>query len=62
MSLALDIMQAKELSKGMDRNQKIVFYEQKKKSEGIAVLLSFIIPGAGQMYYGSIGKGILIFF
>ncbi len=30
------------------------------KSSGIAVVLSFFIPGLGQIYNGQIGKGILI--
>ncbi len=30
-----------------------------KKSSGIAVVLSFFIPGLGQIYNGQIGKGIL---
>jgi hypothetical protein len=30
-------------------------------SPGIAALLSFIIPGAGQMYKGKIGAGLLWF-
>ncbi len=30
-----------------------------KKSSGIAVILSFFIPGLGQIYNGQIGKGIL---
>ena len=29
------------------------------KSSGIAVILSFFIPGLGQIYNGEIGKGIL---
>lgn len=29
------------------------------KSSGIAVILSFFIPGLGQIYNGQIGKGIL---
>jgi TM2 domain-containing membrane protein YozV len=32
-----------------------------KKSPGIAVLLSFLIAGAGSMYSERIGKGIAIF-
>jgi TM2 domain-containing membrane protein YozV len=30
-----------------------------KKSTGIAAVLSFLIPGLGQIYNGQIGKGIL---
>jgi TM2 domain-containing membrane protein YozV len=32
-----------------------------KKSPGIAVILSFIVPGGGSMYAESVGKGILYF-
>lgn len=31
-----------------------------EKSSGIAVVLSFFIPGLGQIYNGQIGKGIII--
>jgi TM2 domain-containing membrane protein YozV len=31
------------------------------KSPGVALLLSFLICGAGQMYNGQVGKGILMF-
>lgn len=36
--------------------------EQKKqqKSSGVAVILSFLIPGVGQIYCGRVGKGILL--
>ena len=55
-----EAMQIKEFTKDMDKNQKVVYYEQKKKNAGIATALSFIIPGVGQMYLGKVGKGILI--
>jgi len=29
-----------------------------KKSGGVAIVLSFFIPGAGSMYAGKVGKGI----
>lgn len=32
---------------------------EERKSSGIAVVLSFFIPGLGQIYNGQIGKGIL---
>ena len=32
------------------------------KNPGLALFLSFIMPGAGQVYNGDIGKGILLFF
>jgi TM2 domain-containing membrane protein YozV len=31
-----------------------------KKSEGLALILSFFIPGVGQMYVGRIGRGAAI--
>jgi TM2 domain-containing membrane protein YozV len=33
-----------------------------KQAHGVPALLSFFIPGLGQMVKGEIGKGILIFF
>jgi predicted nucleic acid-binding Zn ribbon protein len=38
----------------------IVMPEQKfrKWSPGVAALLSFLIPGAGQMYKGNVGSGL----
>jgi len=56
----MEAMQIKEFVKDMDKTQRIVYYEQKKKSIGIAVLLSVVIPGAGQMYLGKVGKGIIL--
>lgn len=32
---------------------------KERKSSGIAVVLSFLIPGLGQIYVGKIGLGIL---
>jgi len=32
-----------------------------RKSEGLAAVLSFFIPGLGQVYNGQIGKGIVVF-
>ena len=31
-----------------------------RKSSGLAVILSFLIPGLGQIYCGQIGKGVLM--
>jgi TM2 domain-containing membrane protein YozV len=33
---------------------------QEIKSEGIAAIASFIVPGLGQIYCGEIGRGIMI--
>ncbi len=38
------------------------FLEGDDKSPGLALFLSFIWVGAGQLYNGQIGKGILMFF
>ena len=32
-----------------------------RKSEGLAAVLSFFVPGLGQIYDGEIGRGIVIF-
>jgi len=55
-----EAMQIKEFAKDMDKNQKVVYYEQKKKSAGMATAFSTILPGVGQMYMEKVGKGILI--
>ncbi|OPY34089.1 MAG: TM2 domain protein [Methanomassiliicoccales archaeon PtaU1.Bin124] len=34
------------------------YMPMKQKSEGLAVILSFFIPGLGQMYNGKIGRGL----
>mgnify|MGYP001373206528 FL=1 len=34
-------------------------YEQEKKSEALAALLSLVVPGIGSMYEGHIGKGFM---
>jgi TM2 domain-containing membrane protein YozV len=57
-----DILHARELTKDMDKNQKIIYYEQKKKNPGLMAAASLIIPGLGQALLGSLGKGVLIFF
>ena len=36
-----------------------VFVQQRKWSPGIAAVLSFFIPGVGQIYKGNILRGIL---
>jgi TM2 domain-containing membrane protein YozV len=33
-----------------------------EKNPGVAVLLSFFMPGAGQIYNGDVGKALLFFF
>lgn len=39
-----------------------VVYRERKWSPGVAALLSFLIPGAGQMYKGQVGTGLIWFF
>ena len=34
--------------------------KSKEKNEAIAALLSLVVPGAGQIYVGKIGKGLAI--
>ena len=36
-------------------------YAQPQKNAGLAAVLSFLIPGLGQIYNGEVGKGIVIF-
>ena len=55
-----EAMQIKEFVKDMDKNQKVVYYEQKRKNAGIATALSILIPGVGQMYLEKVERGILI--
>jgi TM2 domain-containing membrane protein YozV len=35
---------------------------KERKSSGIAAVLSFFVPGLGQIYNGQIGRGILFIF
>lgn len=39
-----------------------VEYVSEHKSPGVAALLSFLLCGAGQIYNGEVGKGLLFFF
>ena len=39
-----------------------MLYELKKKSPGLAGVLSFLVVGAGQIYNGEAGKGVIMFF
>jgi len=43
------------------KEQAIPVQRMRRWSPGVAALLSFIIPGAGQMYKGVVGEGILWF-
>ena len=42
-------------------NQQSAEYELRKKSPGLAAFISFLLPGAGQIYGGKIGRGIVWF-
>jgi TM2 domain-containing membrane protein YozV len=55
-----EAMQIREFARDMDKPQKAIYYEQKKKNSGLAAVASFLIPGLGQIYLGKIGKGIVI--
>ncbi|RIK74932.1 MAG: hypothetical protein DCC68_22180 [Planctomycetota bacterium] len=35
-------------------------YRQENRAPGIAAVMSFVIPGAGQIFNGQIGKGIMM--
>ena len=41
--------------------QQQVIYVKSKPNTGLAALLSFIIPGAGQMYRGHVIRGLIWF-
>ena len=41
-----------------DNTQKLMMYQTQKKSEGTAMLFSFIIPTAGHAYAGNWGRGL----
>jgi len=57
------ISENKNTGKKMEKeNKNKVLYELKKKNETTAVVLSLFLTGAGSMYAGKIGKGILILF
>ncbi|WP_084163980.1 hypothetical protein [Olivibacter sitiensis] len=43
-----------------DKDQPNVYTQEVHKKHGIPALISFFIPGVGQMIKGDIGKGILI--
>jgi hypothetical protein len=43
------------------RLETMLSYENGKKDVGVAVILGLLIPGAGDMYAGSTGTGILLF-
>jgi|ETNmetMinimDraft_11_1059920.scaffolds.fasta_scaffold69793_1 TM2 domain-containing membrane protein YozV len=61
LDISFEMMQVKELAKDMDKSAKTIYYESKKKDAVLATILSIMLSGGGQMYYGSIFKGVLLF-
>ncbi len=57
----LDLSAVQNASNGNSDSQKMMTYTTQKKSEALAVVLSFFIPGLGQMVTGYFGKGIIFF-
>lgn len=57
-----DIEVIKKHAEGKPESGKLLVYETYKKSEAIALLLSFLLPGLGQFYLGKIGRGLLFLF
>jgi TM2 domain-containing membrane protein YozV len=55
-----ELQALRNMTQGMDKAQRAMFYETKDKNVGIAMVLSIVIPGTGLMYIGKIGKGIII--
>ena len=55
----LEFKMIKEQASKMNDTEKIMFYETKKKSEAIGVLLAIFLAGAGQIYAGKMLRGIL---
>ncbi len=56
----VEMMQLKETVKGLDKGQRTMLYESRKKNVGLATALSVIIPGVGLMYIGKIARGIIV--
>ena len=50
----------KKFAEGKSDSEKMMIYEQHKKSEALAIILSFFIPGLGQIVMGETGKGVLM--
>lgn len=47
-------------AQGLSEAQKLALYESKKKNEWVGVILSFFVPGLGQIVMGEVGMGILM--
>ncbi len=59
-SESMEIDEIKKLAKDKSLEEKKLLYEQYKKNEVLAIILSFLIPGLGQIYLGDTGKGVLM--
>ena len=46
----------------MSNANNIAIYNASKKSTGVAILISLLIGGGGNVYAGRTGKGIAVFF
>ena len=55
-----ELEEIKTLVKDLDKSERTIYYEKKKKNVGIAVLLSILIPGFGHIYIGKIKRGLII--
>ncbi len=53
-----DIEKIKKHAEGKPESGKLIVYESYKKSEAVALLLSFLFPGLGQIYVGKVGRGL----
>jgi TM2 domain-containing membrane protein YozV len=53
-----ELEEIKKKAKGKSETQKLFIYENYKKSESLALILSFLLPGLGQIYLGRIGRGL----
>ena len=51
--LAINLNNEIEHTKGMTRPEKRVYFQNKQKSTELAVILSILMPGLGQYYYGN---------
>ena len=54
----MKIQMVANMAKGKGNAERMMLYESNKKSPGLALVLSLILPGLGQIYNGQAGKGI----
>ncbi|WP_456419677.1 DUF2085 domain-containing protein [Methanocaldococcus infernus] len=55
-----ELEKVKKLAEGKSDTEKMEIYEKFKKSEALAIILSFLFPGLGQLYLGNVGKAVLM--